>query len=142
MRCKESKKLLSSYIDGELSKDKRIELERHLSNCFSCRKELEDLEFIVKEIHNLPKIEPSLSFADNVWYRYQNEKMLKRNYRKIYFILGLSFTLIFILLLSQKIWVQKPEPQELQTFYEIHSKWGKSFIFEELSVDFVLYQNR
>ncbi|MGB9856609.1 MAG: anti-sigma factor family protein [Dictyoglomaceae bacterium] len=141
MKCKEAKRLISSYIDGEISLEKRKELERHLSVCISCRKELEDFEIIIKEIHNFQKIEPSLNFADNVWYRYQNEKIPEKNYRKLFFILSLIFTLIFIFLLSQKFWVQS-KPQELQTFYEIHSKWGNSFIFGEPSVDFVLYQNR
>lgn len=142
MKCKDAKKLISLYIDGELSFEKRIKLEKHINSCFSCRRELEDLKIMIREIHNLPKIEPLINFTDNLWYRYQEEKTAQRNYKKVFFILGLTFTLIFIFLLSQKIWIQKSKPQELQTFYEIHSKWKKSFIFEEPFVDFVLYQNR
>lgn len=142
MRCREAKKLISLYIDGEISFDKKIELEKHLYYCSSCKKELEDLKFIIKEIHNLPKLEPSLNFIDNLWDRYQEEKRTQKNFKKIFFVLGLGFTLIFIFFLSQKIWVPKSEPKDLQTFYEIHSKWKKSFIFEEPFVDFVLYQNR
>ncbi len=142
MRCKDVKKLISLYIDGELSFEKRIKLERHINNCPFCRRELEDLKIIIKEIHNLPKIEPPINFIDNLWYRYQEERTVQRNYKRIFFILGLTFALIFIFLLSQKIWIQKSKSQELQTFYEIHSKWKKSFIFEEPFVDFVLYQNK
>ncbi|MCX7845289.1 MAG: zf-HC2 domain-containing protein [Dictyoglomaceae bacterium] len=142
MRCREAKRLISLYIDGEISFEKRIELERHINNCFSCKKSLEDLRFIIKEVHNLPQLEPSINFADNLWYRYQEEKMTQKNFKRLFFILGLTFTLIFIFFLSQKIWTYKSEPQELQTLYELHSKWKKSFIFEDHFVDFVLYQNR
>lgn len=142
MKCKEAKRLISLYIDGEIPPDKRFELEEHLSNCFYCKRELEELIFIIREIHKLPKVESSLNFVDSLWYRYQEEKTRQRSFKKLIFIVSLVFTLIFIFLLSQKIWIPKSEPQELQTFYEIHSKWKRNFIFEEPFVDFVLYQNR
>ncbi|MEN2984700.1 MAG: zf-HC2 domain-containing protein [Dictyoglomaceae bacterium] len=142
MKCKEAKRLISLYIDGEIPSDKRFELEEHLSNCFYCKRELEELRFIIREIHKLPKVKSSLNFVDGLWYRYQEEKTRQRSFKKLIFIVSLVFTLIFIFLLSQKIWIPKSEPQELQTFYEIHSKWKRTFIFEEPFVDFVLYQNR
>jgi len=40
------RKLISSYIDGELNKDKRRLLESHLSGCSECARELEELQKI------------------------------------------------------------------------------------------------
>ena len=45
MRCSQ-RKLISSYIDGELNEDKRSLLESHLNGCRECARELEELQKI------------------------------------------------------------------------------------------------
>lgn len=45
MRCSK-RKLISSYIDGELNEDKRSLLESHLNGCRECAGELEELQKI------------------------------------------------------------------------------------------------
>jgi|YelNatPaOPRAMG01_1025707.scaffolds.fasta_scaffold00582_6 predicted anti-sigma-YlaC factor YlaD len=141
MKCKDIKKLISLYIDGEISLEKKKELEMHIKNCISCKKELEDMEKLIQEIHKIPKIDSSPNFSERLWYRYQMETEEKSNYkRKICIVLGIALTFLFLFLLSQKIWINKSEPDKLQTFYEIHGKWKKPSMFEEPSIDFVLLQ--
>ena len=41
MKCKKAAKLISTYLDGELSKDRRKDLLQHLDLCESCSKEYE-----------------------------------------------------------------------------------------------------
>ncbi|MFN4245729.1 MAG: family 20 glycosylhydrolase [Brevinematia bacterium] len=64
------KRLLSSYIDGEIAMDKKKEVEEHLSYCYECRKELIILKKILKEIHNIPEVSPSENFSEKLWIKY------------------------------------------------------------------------
>ena len=53
MRCKDFKNKLELYIDNELSRQQKAELERHLSKCPGCTKELE----VLKSINTIGKME-------------------------------------------------------------------------------------
>ena len=55
--------LLSSYIDGEVSAPEATRLEKHLSECDECRRELETLMATVHLLRELPELEPPRSFA-------------------------------------------------------------------------------
>lgn len=103
MQCKEAKRLISSYIDGEISPDKRRELEAHLLTCPYCRRELEMMEKIVKLIHELPEIEPYEELSDKIWVKYTLEKdeFLKNPFRKFLLILGFIAFFGAIIFLAQ-----------------------------------------
>lgn len=70
MFCKGMKKYLSSYLDGELVTSQREKVERHLSKCADCRKEMESLKGIVSTVSalgsSLPAIEPSPEILSQV----------------------------------------------------------------------------
>ena len=53
MRCKDFKNKLELYIDNELSRQQKAELERHLSKCPGCTKELE----VLTSINTIGKME-------------------------------------------------------------------------------------
>ncbi len=44
MRCEEVVLWLSAYLDGDLPRDKREELGKHLEHCRECQAKLKDLE--------------------------------------------------------------------------------------------------
>ncbi|MGI9951973.1 zf-HC2 domain-containing protein [Moorellaceae bacterium AZ2] len=72
MKCRQAKKLLSPYIDNELSDAERAALEEHLNCCDACRLELEALKRIsegLKEIYQEVKAPPD--FVDKVMKRIQ-----------------------------------------------------------------------
>lgn len=62
MKCKESRKLFSAYIDGELSDADRILLDVHLERCPKCRIELEEVRKIADLTSDLPEVQPSWDF--------------------------------------------------------------------------------
>lgn len=67
MRCRQARKMLSPYIDDELSDAERAALEEHLNSCEACRSELEALKRIsegLKEIYQEVKAPPD--FVDKV----------------------------------------------------------------------------
>ncbi len=49
MKCSKARKLISPYIDGELTEDDKREFEDHIRACESCRAELEANQ----EVHQL-----------------------------------------------------------------------------------------
>ena len=57
------RELLSSYIDGEVSDSERRRVERHLSGCEECRRELESLRLTVAALRQMPEIQATRSFA-------------------------------------------------------------------------------
>lgn len=70
MKCRQAKKLLSPYIDDELSAAERTALEEHLESCVACRLELGELEKIslgLKEIYQQVEVPPGL--VDSVMLR-------------------------------------------------------------------------
>ncbi|MCG0278935.1 MAG: zf-HC2 domain-containing protein, partial [Thermanaeromonas sp.] len=72
MRCRQARKMLSPYIDDELSDAERAALEEHLNSCEACRSELEALKRIsegLKEIYQEVKAPPD--FVDKVMKRIQ-----------------------------------------------------------------------
>lgn len=146
MRCKDVKRLLSSYIDGEISMDKKKEVEEHLSYCYECRKELIILRKILKEIHNIPEVSPSENFSEKLWIKYisQNkETSLTNNLKR--FLLFIGATVIFVgIIFVIRAYINnliKQSAPNHYLYYELHGKMLTStFTHENNLVDLILYK--
>lgn len=57
MRCEEIRPYLSAYLDGEIEHDKKLEIEKHLSECESCTKEYQSFA-------KLKEVTDGMKFAD------------------------------------------------------------------------------
>jgi hypothetical protein len=57
MKCEEIRPLLMAYLDGEIEEEEKLEVEKHLSQCESCRKEH-------KSFVKLKEVADSMRFAD------------------------------------------------------------------------------
>lgn len=67
--CDKAKKMLSLYIDDELSKSQKKYVAEHLLNCADCRQEYDHLKFIVSEL-NVTPIQPlPLDFKEKLHNR-------------------------------------------------------------------------
>ena len=55
MRCEEVRALLNDMIDGELDQRRRAAVEKHISECESCRQEKRRLERVVGLLRSLPR---------------------------------------------------------------------------------------
>ena len=69
MFCNQCQELVSDYIDGALELGEQLQVERHLSDCESCRTVRDDLLQIVHFSRQLPLQTPSGS----VWARIRSE---------------------------------------------------------------------
>src|SRR5262249_35634289 len=52
MTCRESKNLLSAYVDGELDSAGSLSIESHIQTCASCLAEIENLHALASAIEN------------------------------------------------------------------------------------------
>ncbi len=66
MTCQDYKNLMMGYLDDELDKDQRRELERHLESCAECSGELEEFRQLKKITDEVKFVEPE----DKVWQQY------------------------------------------------------------------------
>jgi len=74
MKCEEIKPHLMAYLDGEIEQEKKGEIEKHLSECESCRKEYQSFVKL-KEVTNKMRF---ADLSDELWAGYW-----KRIYRRI-----------------------------------------------------------
>ncbi len=69
MKCQESIILISGRLDGELTPEQELELEKHLETCELCRKEFEELS-------KLKEVTADMRFTDlpdRYWAGYWND---------------------------------------------------------------------
>ena len=62
MDCDKVKQLLSSYIDGELNEEEKIEFDNHIAQCSSCKEEFNDILKVLDILHSIPEVEPNTLF--------------------------------------------------------------------------------
>ena len=62
IRCRRTRALLSSYIDGEVSAAAARRVEAHAAGCSDCRDEIESLRATVELVRALPELELPRSF--------------------------------------------------------------------------------
>lgn len=83
MDCGVVQELISSYIDGELDKERAQQLEVHMENCFECRRSFEHMKAVVQMVGALEEEELPASFADRLRARLEVEqvtRMAHKNY--------------------------------------------------------------
>jgi len=75
MNCKKVKKELSSYLDNEISLDKRLEIEKHLQKCTSCSYQLKQLKKIHTLMQEIPFQEPEPGFYERLSSRLNKKRI-------------------------------------------------------------------
>ena len=81
MKCDLSIELLNGYLDGELDKEHKAEIEKHLKECEVCRKELEELRQLDEHVRTVEIEEPSREFIFNINRRVLEKVKKKSRFR-------------------------------------------------------------
>ncbi|MGD2268859.1 MAG: zf-HC2 domain-containing protein [Desulfobacterales bacterium] len=71
MKCFRAKKLLSSYLQGQLDKHSSMQLEKHLAACDACRRQMDDLTMLVGELKAMAPVKAPPDFLDQIHARLQ-----------------------------------------------------------------------
>jgi len=69
MDCKKVKKELSSYLDNEISLNKKLKMEEHLKKCVACARRLKELKRIHTLMQGIPSQEPEPGFYERLSLR-------------------------------------------------------------------------
>ncbi|WP_058485054.1 DUF4349 domain-containing protein [Defluviitalea phaphyphila] len=86
MSCEQFRELMSSYMDGYIEEDKKIEFENHLKYCKDCKEEFEQFKFIINEIKKLPdKKLPNHYHEDLMLRLYKSKEEDRLSRRNSYF---------------------------------------------------------
>lgn len=67
MDCGGTKRILSAYLDGEVTEKKRLEIEEHLEHCRHCIAEKRTLENISSALQKLPELGPAENAQGLFW---------------------------------------------------------------------------
>ncbi len=74
MRCSKARKLLSPYIDKELTKAEAELFDVHVRNCIKCRTMLEEIQAIHHTFSSMESLSAPLGFATRVMAHVQEKK--------------------------------------------------------------------
>ena len=74
------KKLLSSFLDEELSHSEADKVRLHIKTCRDCRKEVESLRFTDGFITGLPETELAVGFDKSFWEKIAHIEEKKRRW--------------------------------------------------------------
>lgn len=78
MRCFQSARMLSLYLDDELSPKEKRSIEEHLQKCSHCQQLLNDLRAIQEETHSLERFTPPESLWEVIQLRLELRKSEQR----------------------------------------------------------------
>lgn len=160
--CKKFLKLISYSIDGKISKREEELLQNHLKECENCRKEMEEMIKIKKELRNIETILP-----EKATLKLKKIRIGKAYKFNIFTFLPLLFSLIFFVLvfflwqnlkqkqmaycleikenkkdifpiLINRIYLKKDAPADFYILFEIEIK-NKEKIFKILETN---YENK
>lgn len=113
MDCSRSRDLLSEYADGVLDTKTRADLERHLSSCAECRKDLSALQSLINDLGSLSPVAPPSDFLRQVHKRLDHPSRLSQFMGKLLFPpkfkipLQLAGALLVALLVFSVVTVQR-----------------------------------
>ena len=78
MNCKKCHTLLVDYLDKNLDEASLKEMQLQLQQCDSCKKALEEMEFLFDAIDKIPSEVPDESMSHNFKLMLQNEKLQQK----------------------------------------------------------------
>jgi predicted anti-sigma-YlaC factor YlaD len=93
MRCEKIRPYLSAYLDGEIDPTTRSEVEKHLADCDSCRKEYQSFVKL-KEVTDRMRF---ADLSDDLWTGYWKGiyRRIERGAGWIFLSLGAIILLVF-----------------------------------------------
>jgi hypothetical protein len=115
MKCEDIQKELRAFLDNEINDQKKIEVQRHLSQCPNCSKELEQLRKLSGVLHTWKGIEPPVHSYEKLLSRVESKKSFRGEIFAYSFIKKAAFrfaeiaaVVILTLIISHAL--QKPAP--------------------------------
>lgn len=150
MNCENYKELIPEYISGELSKEKVIDLEKHISSCVSCS---DELNFEISVILNLSdeELEVPAGLNSSIIEKLPQKSFI---YSNRYIIYSAAASIVLMIILSiflnlnngiQTVQVMALKTDTIRTFVPQIDYASLGYIDEDLEdmieYDAALYDN-
>jgi anti-sigma factor RsiW len=124
MRCTKAKKLISSYLDGELSKSERDVFESHIKQCEPCSKEFEALRDMHAMFARTERFNAPYGFSTRVMANLAGAQSKKRLFIPLFTKCGEALLIAVVVILgiaSGDVLVKDIVPQNGQNVAAIFS---------------------
>jgi hypothetical protein len=92
---------LSEYLDGDLPETERLEIERHLENCSSCRTTLAELKEVIARAQRLDSVPP----GRDLWPAVARSASRPSRHLSISFVELLAAGVLIALVSGLTVWV-------------------------------------
>ena len=86
MNCDDIRPLIAGYVDDELTRDERAQVEEHVGSCPDCARELREQRALKEELDKMSFSEPSDAELDRYWQSVYNR--LERGAGWLMFTIG------------------------------------------------------
>ena len=105
--CHQCETLISKYIEGELDYNRKLQVEKHLRDCQSCTRKVNNIKVLCKNFGEFPSITVSADFDTILRANIRIEKRRERQKRESLFypwkvrvpIYGMSLALVVFVLI-------------------------------------------
>jgi anti-sigma factor RsiW len=74
MNCSQARKMISPYVDDELTPDERKAFTSHIQECLGCKEKLEEIQGVHRLFASTERFEAPLGFATRVMTRVEEEE--------------------------------------------------------------------
>jgi hypothetical protein len=85
MKCEQAKEWISLYIDKELSKEEKIEFEKHIKECKECHDEYLSLLEMVKRVNSIEELNLPAGFRDDLKINLEKSQSAKDKNKRLSF---------------------------------------------------------
>jgi anti-sigma factor RsiW len=82
MKCRHARKMISQYVDGELSPEKKSDFDTHVDSCFYCRKALEETRTLHGLFASAERFPAPYGFVTRVLANLEGEEGLRLRNRR------------------------------------------------------------
>ncbi|MFC4765900.1 zf-HC2 domain-containing protein [Effusibacillus consociatus] len=81
MDCGDVKKAMQLFLDDELDRSKREQVEAHIAGCAECRQHFVELGYIAQKLSTAEWFKAPADFTENLIAKMEREHLAKRNWR-------------------------------------------------------------
>jgi len=138
MKCSEARELFHRKIDGELSDFENGELEAHLKQCASCRREYRLLSFPRRVAPAMPSPPDAPYFYQKLWMRIEDETRMVARWQAVWGVARQMIPAlagITLALISALVYLQMRVPD-----IDLYRAYGSAIMSDELTRQMIIAQ--
>lgn len=118
MQCNDIQEKLSAYIDGDISSEERMLIDKHLKSCQQCNETLAEMKKTTEYVRNLGDIEPPAWLTQKIMTKIRSEAGKEKSiWQKLFYPLHIKLPVeaaVAVLLAVTTIYIFKTMQPEIK----------------------------